>query len=138
MTHEHPPPTSHEAPDFADLVARLEGLEQSFARVSAALDELRERFATEIRTHRVVIVEHDGFERVVLDGAGRFGHLTVQARGDRQGSVAVEVFAADAVDGDPSHVGLALIDDGDVVAAVDVQAGHPAIVWVPGASDGQR
>ena len=123
-----------EAPDLGDVVARLERLERALAHLRAGLDDLRSHLRAEVRTRRVTVVEHDGFERLVLDSAGHFGHLTVQARGSTRGSVAVEVFAADPVDGDAAHVGLALIIEGDVVAAVDVQQGRPAMVWAPGES----
>lgn len=129
----HNPP-----PDDSDGTAeRLDRLEVALDDVRARLERIRAQLGSEVRTERLVILEGDGFERMVLDAAGHFGGMTVRARGRSAGTVAVEVFAADAHDGDRAHVGLALLDDGEVVAAVDVQSGRPAAIWAP-APDDQR
>jgi len=142
MSAEQPEPAPEDlasdapAPDDPDDTAgRLDRIEQALADLRTRLDRIHAQLGSEVRTGRLVIVEGDGFERVVLDGAGHFGALTLRARSRTDGSVAVEVFAADAHEGDRAHVGLALLDGGDVVAAVDVQSGGPAMIWTPGADD---
>lgn len=111
------------------LDARLTALEATVVEVRARLRRLHGQLDHEVRTRRVVIVEHDGFERAVLEAERSFGALTVRARSASPGTVAVELFAADARDGEPAHLGIALLDAGDVVAAVDVLAGREAMVW---------
>jgi hypothetical protein len=115
---------------------RLDQLEQALDDLRARLERIRAHLGAEIRTGRLVIVEGDGFERVVLDAGGHHGAVTVRARTSSTRSVAVEVVAADARDGDRAHVGVALLDAGDVVAAVDVQSGRPAMIWTPGGDVG--
>lgn len=126
---EHP---HLDPPDPADaaLVARLDALDTAIGEVAARLARLRRTLAGEIRTRRLVVAEPDGFERVVAAATGGLGAVTVRTRTAGPGTVGVEVFAADPVGGDPAHVGVALLDDGDVVAAIDVQAGRPAMVWL--------
>lgn len=137
-----PPPT--EAPDDGSpgrpspIAGRLDRIEQTLDELRARLERIGTQLGAEVRTGRLVIVEGDGFERVIVDGAGHFGALTLQARPQAAGSVAVEVFAADAHDGDLAHVGVALVDAGDVVAAVDVQSGRPAMIWTPTTDDERR
>ena len=119
------------APDSPDdhLSARLATLEATVAEVRARLRRLHRQLGDEVRTRRLVIDEADGFERVVLEGNASFGAVTVRARSAGPGTVAVDVFAADGRDGEPAHIGVALIDAGDVVAAVDALAGRPAVIW---------
>lgn len=130
------PAPDHQRPgDTHDIATRLDRIERTLVELRAQVERIRAQLGAEVRTGRLVVVEADGFERVVVDGAGHFGALTLRARGQDDGSVAVEVFAADAHEGDRAHVGLALLDGGDVVAAVDVQSGRPAMIWTPGGDD---
>lgn len=124
-------PGADHAPDSAHdhLSARLADLEASVADVRARLRRLHRQLGDEVRTRRLVIEEADGFERVVLEGNASFGAVTVRARTTAPGTVAVDLFAADGRDGEPAHIGVALVDGGDVVAAVDVLSGRPAVVW---------
>ncbi|MBL8777871.1 MAG: hypothetical protein JNK12_18175 [Acidimicrobiales bacterium] len=121
---DHTPDSRHD-----HLSARLDALEASIVDLRSRLDRLRRQLGDEVHTRRLVIAEADGFARVVLSGDATFGSITVRARSVGSGTVAVDVFAADARGGDPAHVGVALIDAGDVVAAVDALAGRPAVVW---------
>jgi hypothetical protein len=67
-----------------------------------------------------VVVEDDGFERIVLGAHDRFGHITVLSRTSPGASTLAELFADDAVEAEGAHVGMALTDRGDVVASLDV------------------
>lgn len=120
----HRPDSAHD-----HLDARLATLEAAVAEIRSRLARLRHHLGEEVRTRRLVVTEADGFERVVLEGNRSYGAVTVRARSAGPGTVAVDIFAADALDGDPAHIGVALIDAGDVVAAVDAFAGRPAVVW---------
>ena len=119
-------------PTDVALVARLDALDAAIGEVAARLARLRHTLAGEVRTRRIVVTEPDGFERIVAEATGGVGAVTVRTRTITAGTVGVEVFAADPVGGDPAHVGVALLDGGDVVAAIDLQAGRPAMVWRTG------
>ena len=125
--HPHLDPSD---PADAALVARLDALDAAIGDVAARLARLRGTLAGEIRTRRLVVAEPDGFERVVAEATGGVGAVTVRTRTTGPGTVGVEVFAADPAGGDPAHVGVALLDGGDVVAAIDLQSGRPAMVWL--------
>lgn len=62
-------------------------------RLRTELAALRIELTSEVRTRRVVIVEGDGFERVVLGARGEFGHVTVNGRSAERGSTCAELFA---------------------------------------------
>lgn len=112
------------------LAARLDALDAAISDVAARLARLRGTLAGEIRTRRLVVAEPDGFERVVAEATGGLGAVLVRTRTTGPGTVGVEVFAADPVGGDPAHVGVALLDGGDVVAAIDLQAGCRPMIWL--------
>lgn len=112
------------------LAARLDALDAAIGDVAARLARLRGALAGEIRTRRLVVAEPDGFERVVAEATGGLGAVLVRTRTTGPGTVGVEVFAADPVGGDPAHVGVALLDGGDVVAAIDLQAGRRPMIWL--------
>lgn len=99
--------------------------------LSSELAELRASLLREVRSRRVVVVEHDGFERIVLGASERFGHVTVVSRTAIDSSTGVELFANDAVDAEPANVGLALVDGGDVVSTLDVTSGARPRLWLP-------
>jgi hypothetical protein len=102
-------------PDAGELAERLDAVEQ-------LLGKLIERTATELRTRRLVVTEDDGFERVVIDASGSHGEVTVSARPGSAGPAAVDLYAHDASDGDGANVGVALVDQGNVVRSFDVFA----------------
>jgi hypothetical protein len=122
-----PDPASPTEPDPAtalrDLVDRLGTLEEEVA-------ELRESLAREVRSRRIVVVEEDGFERIVLGARDRFGHVSVQSRTAVGTSTTAELFANDGLDGDAAEVGVALTDRGEVVSTLDVTSGRPPRLWV--------
>ncbi len=118
----HRPDSAHD-----HLDARLATLEATVAEIRSRLARLRRHLGEEVRTHRLVVTEADGFERVIVEGASSYGAVTVRARSAGPGTVAVDIFAADGRDGDHAHIGVALIDAGDVIAAVDALAGRPAV-----------
>lgn len=62
------------AEQIAALTARLDEL-------ATEVVELKEQLATEVRTRWIVVVEEDGFERVIVGaGAGGEGGVSVYAR----------------------------------------------------------
>lgn len=128
---EHPHLDPSDPADVA-LAARLDALDAAIGDVAARLARLRGALAGEIRTRRLVVAEPDGFERVVAEATGGLGAVLVRTRTTGPGTVGVEVFAADPVGGDPAHVGVALLDGGDVVAAIDLQAGRRPMIWLGG------
>lgn len=63
--------SGHEAPPADDDGRPLSGhaeLKRTVRELRADLEHLRRELATEVRTRRVVVVEEDGFERVVVSG----------------------------------------------------------------------
>ncbi len=102
-------------------------VEARLGAVERLLGELIEHLGHEVRTRRVVVVEDDGFERVILASGGRHGEVTVAARNPGVGTTAAELYAHDAVEGDGPHAGVALIEDGDVsvLREVMVNGGSP-------------
>ena len=125
----------------------------TLARLQSQLDALRAELAGEVRTHRVVVVdadgrerirllagdggpeitltEVDGHERVRLAAAGEHGHVQVAGR-TPDGPTMADLFALDAeVDDevDRPTVGLELIDRGDTAATLSLTEGHDPHLW---------
>lgn len=109
---------------------QLRDLHQLVTQLAGEVADLRAELASEVRTHRLVVVEDDGHERVVIASRGHYGHLMVRGRSPEGRSTAVELFANDPSDGDGANVGLALTDDGDVVALFDVTQGGTPAIWI--------
>ncbi len=128
--------TSGAEPD--PLAQRLDQVVAAVGSLRQELAELRASLAREVRTRRVVVIEEDGFVRVVLEARARYGRVGVLARRagleSGHGSVAeptcVELVANDASDGDGPHVAVALTDRGDVVATFEVHQGGPPVLWI--------
>jgi hypothetical protein len=120
---ENPPP---ERRDLAEQVRALASRVEHLARELTALQEELRR---ELRTGRVVVVEPDGFERIVLAARDRYGQITVYGRTEPGGATSAELFANDAADGDTVQAGVALTDLGDVVAVLDVRRGTEPRLW---------
>lgn len=112
-----------------DLSARVRALEREVDRLRQVVDAHHRAVADEVRTRRLVVTDPDGFERIVAEGADHRGSLAVRARSVGGGSTKVELFAGDALDGDASHIGLALGRDGDVVATIEVSGSRP-VLWL--------
>jgi hypothetical protein len=104
-----------------DLAARVDELRADIAALRASLRE-------EVRTRRVVI-EREGFERVVISSENGFGQVAVFGRTGDADSTCVELFATDPVDGDGTHVGVAITETGEVTAAFELLEGRGARLW---------
>lgn len=126
MPGRNPPrePTGDDdAASLGDLLATVEALQDD-------LRELRASLEAEVRTHRVVLTESDGFERLVLAAAGGFAHVTVYGRTRGDGTTCVELFANDPIDTRGAHVGFALTDHDEVVATFATVEGERPTIWV--------
>jgi hypothetical protein len=75
----------------------------------------------ELRTRRLVIVDADGADRIVLEAGPTHGSVLVRAAGG-DGTVGVELYAVDPIEADGPEVGLALVVDGDVVGGLHLLA----------------
>jgi hypothetical protein len=114
-----------------DAVHRqLDEIDVALRSLSDELQALRDALGRELRTRRIVVVEDDGFERVLVTTRGTFGFVAVRGRDGEGGATCVELFASDPIDGDGANVGVSLSDRGDVVAALDVLERHRARLWV--------
>jgi hypothetical protein len=128
MSSAGQPPASEDV-EYARMLRELEG------RVRALEGEVasfRAAVASEVRTSRVLVVDDDGFERIVLGVADQFGHITVYGRSVGDGSACAELFANDPSGGDGAEVGFTLTDGGDVVAALNVFEQRPPRLWIDG------
>ena len=81
------------------------------ARLEAELAELRR----ELRTRRLVVVDEEEVERVVLSADRRTGSVLVRVDGPPGRTVGLEVYASEPA-GEAPTVGMAELRDGDVVA----------------------
>lgn len=90
-------------PDDPSLATRLD-------RVEAELDALR----AELRTRRVVVVDDDDVERVVLSAVNRTGSVLVRVDGEPGRTTGLELYASALPDEDPV-LGLVEVRHGDVV-----------------------
>jgi hypothetical protein len=119
--------TGPEQPDA--MVATVLELVERVGALATELAELRTSMAREIRSRRVVVVEADGFERIVLGAREQYGHVAVLSRAPTGASTSAELFAHDPVDADGANVGVALTDRGEVVATLDVTHDHAPRWW---------
>lgn len=124
----HPDPVPDDPREV--LADRVRALEGEVRRLRDAFDTHRASQADEVRTRRLLVVDRDGFERVVAEGGEAQAVLSVRARTHAPGSTKVELFADDPGDGDAANVGLALGRAGDIVAALEVGGpGRPGL-WI--------
>jgi hypothetical protein len=129
--------SEHDAPITpAVLSERVAALEAELQSVRAGLADLAADLAREVRSARLVVVDPDGFERVVADADASHGALTVRARTGAQRSTAVELYADDPVDADAARAGVALGHQGDIVAVLEVGGERPARWWFHDAGTG--
>ena len=91
-----------------DVEGRLAALEAQVA----GLEET-------VRSRRIAVVDEDGVERVVLSAAQRTGSVLVRLAGRAGATTGIEVVASEPEDEAPV-VGVARIEDGDVVALADL------------------
>jgi hypothetical protein len=115
---------------LGDVARRLDEIEAALGSMRDELAALRRALGEELRTRRLVVVEDDGFERVVISARGAFGYVAVCGRNGPRDRSRVELFANDPIDGDGTHVGVALSTRGDVVASLEVLDRHRARLWV--------
>lgn len=107
------------APSMEELVARVKRLESSLAR-------LRGDIAVEVRSRRVVVVDEEEHERVVLEVDNRFNTNAATVRLSPIGDVAaddtsIQLYASDP-DGLGGDMGLVFWRGGNSVGALDSSA----------------
>jgi hypothetical protein len=122
-------PTSRDGGVDGERAATVEALR-------GEIRELRASLANEIRTRSLVIEDGDGFERFVVASKHRFGDATLYGRSEHDDVTCVDLFANDPVDGSGPHVGVALTDNGVVVAGFEISSGEAPRIWFTG-QDGQ-
>ncbi len=108
-------------------VTGTDSVEVRLAAVEQLLGELIEHLSDEVKTRRLVVVEDDGFERVVLAAAGRHGEVMVAARNPGGGTTAAELYAHDAMEGDGAHAGVAVVSGGDIAAVIEAMVGRGVV-----------
>lgn len=91
-----------------DLAAQLATLELELAMVRATVEQ-------HLRTRRLAVVDDDGVERIVLDARHATGSILVRVHGPDGQTTGVEIYAAQAEDGEHA-IGLCVLRDGDVVS----------------------
>jgi hypothetical protein len=118
---------------------RLDQIVEAVGSLRHELTELRASLAREVRTRRVVVIEEDGSDRVVLEARGRYGRVGVLGFGTGRATAlpvngtrptCVELVANDATDGEGPHLAVALTDSGDVVATLEVHEGRRPVLWI--------
>lgn len=119
----------------AQVTDRLAALEREVDGLRDALAAHQAAVLDEVRTHRLVVVDRDGFARVVAEGGAAHASVAVRARATGPGATTVQLFADDPVDGDVPHAGVVLGRGGDVVATFEVGPGGRAALWL-GDGDG--
>lgn len=84
-------------------LAELRGEIDALRRQMAALVE---QVSTEVRTRRLVVVEEDGFERIVAEANGDSGEVKVQSRTATEDTTNVSMFAGEIDGFECAEVGL--------------------------------
>lgn len=97
--------TGSELSSLAERVAALEG------ELAALRADLRDR----VETHRVVIVDDQGNERVALDARHDTGSVLVRIPGTDGQTTGIELYATE-LEADPAEFGWCLLRDGDVIS----------------------
>jgi hypothetical protein len=110
-------------------VTSADSVEARLDAVERLLGELIEHLGDEVKTRRLVVVEDDGFERVILAAAGHHGEVMVAARNPGGGTTAAELYAHDAAEGDGSHAGVAVINNGDIAAVIEAMVGRGVVAY---------
>lgn len=133
ITGEQPQPHAPRLGDLADEVTRLaESVQMLTARIAA----FETAIAACITTRRLEVVDADGVPRVVASADDRRCSLEVRTTSAPPHSTSIELVATEADLDDGAHVGLELVDSGDVVAALAVFERAPPTLWL--ATDGDH
>jgi len=93
-----------------ELVERIEQLEAQLDRLTTGATP-----EAELRARRLVIVDDDGAERVVIETVAGTGSVLVRVPGRSGATTGVELFATPADGADAASVGLCVVREGDVV-----------------------
>ncbi len=77
----------------------------------------------------MVVIEDDGFERIVLSADASHGEVVVAARPSEDRSTKAVLFALDSEDAEGPFVGMELVDRGNSVAGLSLLEGHRPRLW---------
>lgn len=94
---------------------QLSGLRDRLASLELELALLRASVEERLRTRRIVVVDEEGVERIVLEARHGTGSVLVLVPGEAGSTTGVEVFATQPDIG-PAEVGVCVLRDGDVVS----------------------
>ena len=81
-----------------------------------ALERLVTELSAEVVTRRLVVVDADDRARIVVSAEPERGGVLVRAFTGGE-TTAVELFAADPIDGERAEIGVAYASNGDVIRA---------------------
>jgi hypothetical protein len=108
--------------------ATLDELRAELQAVATRLDGFEQQCSREVRTERVVVVDADGIERVVLSGQLQTGSVLVRVPGAEDLISGTEVYASHDVDGGEPLTGVVIWQDGNQVAFWTNQSmSHPPL-----------
>lgn len=111
---------------MTSTTARLDALEAQAERIEAMLRELTlSDTVQEVRARRIVVVDEDGFERIVLGTGPSYGEVAVRGRTHAGDGRAVTLVAQDdsgttATGGDLNYAGVFLTARGNHVGSFEV------------------
>lgn len=111
----------------------FESLTEAWASVQALrqhLQRLEQSIAAGIATREVVVAGEDGIPRVVISADATRGRVEIFGRSGLGVPSSVEMFGLDAAHGIGAHVGVALVERGDIVAIFEAIDDEPPDLWL--------
>lgn len=94
---------------------QMDQLEDRLASLELELAMLRASVEERLRTRRLVVVDEDGVERIVLEATSTTGSVLVRLAGQAGQTTGMEIYATESEGGAPD-LGWCVLRDGDVVS----------------------
>ena len=108
-----------------------EALGEAVGQLRDEVRRLADSLARSVQTQEVVIAGEDGIPRAILSASNDRGTLELLTRSPTLDvELAVEIFAADGSRDTRGHVGVALMERGDVVGILELVDGEPPEFWL--------